>query len=96
MQSKQAYEDKVKAQMEQVQADMDKLRARMKEADADTRISLEEDLATLEAKQEALSTRFSQLRGAGSEALDDMKRGFEEAFDDLKKSFDSAYDKLKG
>lgn len=47
-----AYEQKLRAKLDELQAEVDKLKARIRGAEADARIDREEEIDRLEAKRE--------------------------------------------
>ena len=61
MQSKQAYEQKMKAKMDQWQAEMDKIEAKAREADADARLAYARQIGDLKAKQQGPVRMLDEL-----------------------------------
>lgn len=95
MGSRNAYEQKVRARLEQIQAGIGRLQAEAREADADMRIGMEEQAARLDARREAVLTRLALLRDAGDDALAEVKTGLEAALQDLEEAFEAAAARLK-
>ncbi len=87
---KEAYEQKLDAQLDEWRAEIDKLKAQARQADADARIELERQIEDLEAKRAASHQRLQELRQAGEDAWTDMQAGLEAAFEDLGKAVQSA------
>lgn len=94
MESKQAYEQKMQAKIDQWRSEMDRLKAKASEADADARIEYEKQMDNLKEKQKEAAARLNELRDAGSEAWDEMKSGVEKAARELGDAFASATEKL--
>ncbi len=90
MSMKEAYEQKLDAQLAEWKAEIDKLKARAEQADADTRVAYNRQIQDLEAKREATEQRMQELRQASEDAWTDMKAGVEAAFDELSQSVRSA------
>lgn len=95
MESREAYEQKVRTRLDEFQSGIQRLQAKAREADADTRIAMEEQTARLEARREAVLTRLAPLRDAGDEDLADIKSGLEDALRDLEDAFDATAAKLE-
>ncbi|WP_421878678.1 coiled coil domain-containing protein [Pacificispira sp.] len=85
-----AYLDKLDAQLRESQAEIQRLTAKANSARADARIVVEEKIAELHARQEALTRRVESLRNAGDDAWQDLVSGAETAWSELRSSVRSA------
>lgn len=90
MNSKQAYEKKVQAQLDEWSAEMNKLKAKAEQADADARLELNDEIDELEAKRKAAEEKFEELKSAGDDAWEDVKQGIDVATGALGSSLRSA------
>ena len=90
MKSKQAYEQKVQAQLDAWSAEMDKLKAKARQADADAQLELNDEIEKLQAKRQVAEQKFEELKAAGDDAWDDMKQGIDSAASALGSSLRSA------
>ena len=94
MTDRQAYIDKQEAQRREVAAKIEILRARAAKADAQARITLNEQIEKLTRQEEKYAERIGELRQAGSEALQDLKGGVENAWKELKEGVEKAMGKF--
>ena len=62
MSSKDAYTKKMEAQLEEWTAEIDRMKARIKKADANARISLEQDIEDMQAKKQAAKQKLEELK----------------------------------
>lgn len=86
MSIKDAYREKIEAQIEEQQARLKLLRAKARRAAADVKIAAYEEIGDADAKLAALKKKMTELGRAGEGALKDMKAGVEKALSDLAKS----------
>ncbi len=93
--SKQAYEEKVKAQLEKLDAQIDELKAKAKQAKADTEIEYHSQIEELTAKRDAAFSKLEEMQKAGEDAWKDIQVGFQLAWKDLQASFENATKKFK-
>ncbi len=85
-----AYIEKMKANLDKWNAEIDKLEAKARQAEADARIGYQEQIDTLKEKRKNLSKRFDDIRQAGEDAWKDMKSGVEFAANSLSEALRSA------
>ena len=93
--TKEAYQDKMQAQLDQLSAKMDELVAKGKEMKADAQIEYYKQMDELKAKQKTAQTRLDSLKGASADAFEELKYGMDSAFTDLKIAIDRAASKFK-
>ena len=86
MSLKNAYRDKLEAQIEEQRARLELLKAKAKRAAADVRIMAYEEIGDADAKLDALKAKLKELGNASGDAWHDMKAGVEQAWKDLAKS----------
>ncbi len=90
MNSKQAYEKKVQAQLDEWSAEMDKLKAKAEQADADAKLKLNDEIDEIQAKRKVAEEKLQELKSASDDAWDDVKRGIDAATGALGASLRSA------
>lgn len=90
MSTKQAYQKKVQAQLDEWSAEIDKLRAKADRADADAEIALRREVDNLRDKQNEARRKLDELSAAGAEAWEDVKDGVESASTSLGHAIRSA------
>ncbi len=83
MNEKEAYRQKIEAQIDEWKAEMDKLDARAKKLEAEGRIEAESLIQDLKARQEAARAKLEELRSAGDAAWKDIKEGLDRAVSEL-------------
>ncbi|MGB5595655.1 MAG: hypothetical protein WBM62_16695, partial [Crocosphaera sp.] len=88
--SKEAYEQKVKAQLDKLNAQIDELKAKAQQAKADTEIEYQNQIEELSSKRDAAFKKMEELQKAGEDAWKDIQTGFESAWKELETSFENA------
>jgi chromosome segregation ATPase len=95
MSKKEAYIQKLQAQLDEWGAEIKKLKAKAGKADADAKIEYHKIIEDLREKQDKAKEKMKELRQAGDEAWKDMKTGIENAWNNLSESVKSAISKFK-
>jgi len=95
MSKKEAYMEKLQAQLDEWSADIKKLKAKAGQVNADAKIEYHKTIEDLKEKQEKAKDKLKELRLAGDEAWKDMKTGIETAWNNLSESVKSAISKFK-
>lgn len=90
MNQKDAYEKKIRAQLDEWSAEIDQLKAKAEKAEADTRLKLNEDIDAATAKKEAVREKLDELRDAGDDAWEDLKVGLQGAWRSMETAVQSA------
>ena len=93
--TKQAYEAKIKAQLDKLNAQIDELKAKARQAKADAEIDYHSQIEELSSKRDGVQAKFEELQKSTEKAWGDVKVGFEKAWNDLHIAFDSAVSKFK-
>lgn len=95
METKQAYEAKVKAQLDRLNAQIDQMKAKAAEANADAAIEYNKMLEDLSGKRNEAQAKLDEIGRASEDAWEDLKIGFESAWNDLNVAFKSAMNKFE-
>ncbi|MFO8048848.1 MAG: coiled coil domain-containing protein [Desulfosudaceae bacterium] len=95
MTAKEAYEKKLKAQLEQWDAEIDKLQAKAKQADADAQLEYHKRIEELQALRDKANQKLTELKNASENAWEDLKVGAELARDSLASAIKSATSRFK-
>ncbi len=90
MSNKQAYQQKVQAQLDEWSAEIDKLRAKADKADADAQIALNREIDNLRDKKNQAREKLDELSDASEGAWEDLKTGVEAASNQLGQALRSA------
>ena len=94
MSLKEAYVEKLKAQLDEWSADIDKLEAKAKNAEADLRIKYDQELQQLKAKKQEAKVKLAELIDSSEEAWQELKIGGEQAWEVIRKAFEEARKKF--
>ena len=95
MSKRDAYVEKMKAQLDQWNAELDRLEARRAEAEADTRLEIERQLASLRSQRDETRTKLRELESASDAAFDDLRRGVDHAWDSMSQAFREAMSRFR-
>lgn len=87
MGKKQAYEQKIEAQLNEWKSEIGKLQAKADKAEAEARIEYHEQIAELNRKKDIFEDKLSALKKSGDESWDDLKKGLDETGEAIKKTF---------
>jgi len=90
MNSKQAYQEKLDAQMREWNAKFEELKAKADQAKAEAKIEYYERIEELRSKQEVALRKLQEFGDSGEQAWEDLKPGLEHAWNDLKTSVEKA------
>lgn len=95
METKEAYRQKLEAELELIHAKILEFRAMAKVAVADAKIQALNTIETLDKKYEATKARLGDLNQASEDAWDAMKSGVEKAWGDLRTAFGDAKERFQ-
>jgi uncharacterized coiled-coil DUF342 family protein len=90
MSKKEAYEQKLEAQLKEWKTDIDKMKAKADKADAEAKLEYYKQIEDLRTKQEAVQKKLTELKTAGESAWEDLKSGIDLAWTSLGESIKSA------
>lgn len=93
--SKQAYQEKLEAQLREWDARLDLVKAKAAELGADAKIEFETQLAALQQRQHEARAKLADLRERSEEAWEDVKEGTERAWSELAKATESFVSRFK-
>ncbi|MGD8559791.1 MAG: coiled coil domain-containing protein [Gammaproteobacteria bacterium] len=94
METKQSYQEKMTASLQEWQAKIDLLKAKADKAKANQKLKYQEEIESLQTKQQQLQHKLDELRDSGESAWKDIKTGVDQAWKDLKNAVDRAGDKF--
>jgi predicted secreted Zn-dependent protease len=90
MDAKEAYIEKAKAQIKEIEARMNALRVEVEKATADTKSEMGKRLEELNAHRKVAEERLQQLQRVSGDAWTDLREGMEKALSDLKEAANKA------
>lgn len=95
MSKKQAYEEKLKAQLDEWNAKIDVLKAKAEKAGAKTKVDYYETIEELQKKRTKAKDKLQELRAAGDDAWEDLKTGVDQTWSSLGDAVNSAVSRFK-
>lgn len=95
MSMKEAYEQKLQAQLDEWGAEIDKLKAKADSAEADVQLEYYKQIEQLQSMKDTAVDKLIELKGAGDDAWEDLKAGIENAWDSLGSVLNSFASKFK-
>lgn len=90
MDTKEAYQEKTEAQLEELKARIGLMEAKAARAKAEAKVQYSEQIETLHRKRQGVEERLEGLQAAGSEAWRELAGGVDEAMASLQKAVASA------
>ena len=87
---KEAYEQKLQAQLNEWEAEIDKLRAKANKVETDAQLEYYKQIAELRSMQEAANEQLVELKAASDDAWEDLKASLESTRDSLSNALTSA------
>jgi uncharacterized coiled-coil DUF342 family protein len=85
-----AYVQKMKAKLDELNAEIDWLLSRVDQARAESRIEYQKQLSELREKRNGLEDKIGVMQQAGESAWEDLKQGLENSWEILKVSISKA------
>jgi chromosome segregation ATPase len=95
MATKEAYRQKLEAQLAEWDARLEVLNARARKASADARIDYENELQGLKRQRERARDTLAELGRRSENAWEDVKTGAERAWDDMASALDKVAARFK-
>jgi len=93
--SKQYYQEKLKAQWQEFNGKIEELMAKGKQQKAQTSQEIQDQIEELRNRRDRAQEQLENLQQTSEESWQEVKEGFENAWEDLKTAFDKASSKLK-
>ncbi|MEQ8289952.1 MAG: coiled coil domain-containing protein [Gammaproteobacteria bacterium] len=90
-----AYQDKLKAQLNEWQGEIDKLNAKVEKVEAEAKIEYQKQIDKLKALQDESWDYFEKLRNASERHWDEIKAETELKWTKMNNALKAAFDKLK-
>lgn len=95
MASKEAYQQKLAAQLKEWDAKLDVLSAKARQATADARIGYENELEALKARRAAAQEALQELARRSESAWEDVRDAAEKAWEDMGKAMEKITARFK-
>jgi chromosome segregation ATPase len=95
MSKKEAYIEKLQAQLDEWDAEIKKLNAKAAKAQADAKLEYHEQIDRIRLQQQEARAKMDELRQSSEDAWEDLVAGMERAWDSLGKAVRSAMSRFK-
>lgn len=95
MDKREAYREKLDAQLKELKVKIDHLESRVSTLSAEARAELVKDIHDLRGRKMIVREKWNELQKSGGEAWDAMREGVEKAFADLKESLERVISRFK-
>jgi predicted nucleic acid-binding Zn-ribbon protein len=95
METKDAYVEKLKAQIDEWSVELDKLEAKVKKAGADAKIEYESQLKVLRQRYDSAKLKMAEIQDASESSWGDIKKGLESSWSALKEGIEKAKARFK-
>ena len=95
MSNRDEFIRKMQEKLGEWNAEIDRLTVKAGEASADVKKEIDEQIASLKAKQSDARQKIEELQHSGEHALEDLKTGVELAWSALGEAIDSARSRFK-
>jgi len=86
---KEAYQEKMEAQLKEWTAKLAEMKAKADLASADAKVHLDQQIAQLRARKEAAQQKLNEIRAASADSWETLKAGTEKALDEMRKTWES-------
>lgn len=94
MDDKNAYEQKIDAQLKEWQARIDEARAKGEQQTADAKIEYQKQIGEMESRMEAVRAKLDELKKASSDSWEDLKTNIDRTTRDMGDKLDQFKAKL--
>lgn len=94
METKEAYRQKIEAQLKEWDAKVEELKARAERKKAESHIAFNRQMEELTQKRDRLKAKLVELEKAGEGAWRSLKEGINNAVEGAKESLKSAFDRM--
>lgn len=95
MSTKQAYQEKIEAEVELALAKLAKLKAQARSSTADARIKYSKQIETLEQEVVTIRSKVKEMAAAGEDSWEQLKYGVEHGWSALSSAVQDAVAKYK-
>ncbi len=92
---KDAYQQKIEAQLDEWKADINKMKAKADKANADVQLKYYKQIEDLQSKHESAQEKLKELKKSGKDAWEDLKVGVDLAWESLGEAVNSANSRFK-
>jgi hypothetical protein len=91
---KEAYQEKMEAQLKEWTAKLNEYKAKADKAGADVKIQMYAHIDQLKAKKEALQQKLDEVKAASGDSWEALKAGSEKILEETKKTWEGMKSKF--
>lgn len=95
MQDREAFIQKLEAQMREWSTRFEKLKGRARKASSARRAEYAKQIATLQKRREEAGEKLRELRGAGEHAWEELREAIEKAWEEMAEGLEGALSRLR-
>jgi uncharacterized coiled-coil DUF342 family protein len=92
---KEAYQEKLEAQLKEWSAKISELKAKADQASADVKIKMFQEIDDLKVRKEAAQEKLTEIKAAGAEKWESLRAGADQTLTDLKSKWETIKGKFK-
>ncbi|MFZ5449509.1 MAG: coiled coil domain-containing protein [Thermodesulfobacteriota bacterium] len=92
---KEAYQEKIEAQIKEWTARVQEYKAKADKASADIKIQMYQQIDRLRAQKEAAQQKLDEIKAASGDSWETLKAGSEKALDEVRKTWETLISKFK-
>jgi chromosome segregation ATPase len=92
---KEAYQEKLEAQLKEWSAKISELKAKADQASADVKIRMSREIDDLKGRKEAAQQKLNEIKAAGAEKWESLRAGADKTLADLKSKWETLRGKFK-
>jgi hypothetical protein len=92
---KEAYQEKIEAQLKEWTAKLNEYKAKADKASADVKIQMYSQIDQMKARKEALQQKLNEVGAASGDSWEALKAGSEKILEEMKKTWESMKSKFK-
>lgn len=89
-QSKELYQKKMEAKLDEWNARLDEMKAKAQQADAEARIEIMDQVEALRQNRDSFREKLEALKETGGDAWKDIQVGLDNAYSEMKTSLERA------
>jgi hypothetical protein len=91
---KEAYQEKIEAQIKEWTAKLQEYKAKADKASADVKVQMYQQLDHLRTQKEAAQQKLNEIKAASGDSWEALKAGSEKVLEEMKKTWESMKSKF--
>jgi small-conductance mechanosensitive channel len=94
MGTKEAYQEKIEAQIKEWSAKLKEYKAKADQAGADAKVQMHQQMENLRTQKEAAQQKLNEIKASSGESWEALKTGSEKILGEMKKTWDEMKSKF--